>query len=455
MTWYSPEPVQLIAEEHLLADNVAALFMGTGLGKTAATLSGICELFRDGRTKGVLIVAPLRVANLTWPAEIEKWEQFRWLRFANLRTKEGWKALEEGSAHIYLCNFEMLPKLAAKYFKGRKSCAFDTVVFDELTKAKNHKSKRINCVRQYLYKHCDTFWGLTGTPTPNGLLDLFAQLRLLDKGQRLGVSFSHFRDTYFSKLDFYGYRWEPRPDARSRIYSRIGDVALTLSREDWLDIPDVFVEDVEVVMPTEVRGMYKELEKELLIALDADKDLEAMNAAVLVNKLIQMTSGAVYYEVGEPHHVLHDAKLKALDKVLKSGVGDGNVLIAYQYRHELERLKERYPEAVGFKDMPEKELIDAWNAGEIKYLLANPASMSHGLNMQYGGSDVVWYSIPWSREMYEQLNARLARRGQECQTRIWRLIMGQSIDEAVAEALRAKEAEESALLSALKRYKDQ
>lgn len=448
---FNPEPVQKIAIKHLLANRCAALFMGTGLGKTASTLSAICELFKDGATKGVLIVAPLRVANLTWPAEIAKWVQFRWLKVANLRTREGWEMLENGTAHVYLCNFEMLPKIADKYFKGRRTVSFDAVVFDELTKAKNHKSKRINSIRQYLYKHCDIFWGLTGTPTPNGLLDLFAQIRLLDKGERLSPSFGKFRKTYFDQIDFYGYKWEPKPDARQRIYKRLKDIALTLRREDWLDIPDMFIEDVEVSMPSEVRTKYKELEKELLIILEDNVELEAVNAAVLVNKLLQMTSGAVYYRSDKNYHILHDAKLKALLNTVKN-IGDRNCLIVYKYKHEVERILKLLPDARAFKDMKEKDAIEAWNAGKIRHLLVNPASMAHGLNMQQGGSDVVWYTLDWSSELYDQTNARVARRGQECETTIWRLLMNKSVDEAVAESLRSKNVEQSALLNALKVY---
>lgn len=451
--WYNAEPVQVLAEEHLVNNKFAALFMGTGLGKTAATLAAMCELFRDGRTKAVLVIAPLRVCNFTWPDEMDKWDQFRWLRYANLRTEEGWKALQDRSAHVYLCNYEMLPKLRDKYLKGNRDVAFDAVVFDELTKAKNHNSKRINSVRQYFYKHCDTRWGLTGTPTPNSLLELFAQIRLLDQGKRLGVSFGHFRETYFDKQDFYGYTWKVKPNSKERIYQRVGDIALTLSRQDWLDIPDVFVEDTDVSMPSEVKDMYKELEAELLIMLDDDKELEAQNAAVLVNKLLQMTSGAIYYEVGEPYHNLHTAKIDALCKLVKR-IGNSTTLIAYQYRHELDRIKKALPNAVGFKDMPERELLDKWNQGEIAQLLVNPMSMAHGLNMQLGGSNVIWFSLPWSPELYDQTNARLARRGQECETTIHRLVMTGTMDEAVVEALRRKDEDQTALLVALKTYKN-
>lgn len=460
--FFEPSTPQILADEHLAEHDQAALFMGCGLGKTATVLHRLDKMFDDGACSGALIVAPMRVCNLTWPAELQKWDQVRHLRLANLRTKRGLDAFERGAAELYVCNYEMLPKLR-EVIRGRKRrpLPFDTVIWDELSRAKNHNSMRINCIRKRLHHAthgCRRHWGMTGTPAPNGLMDLFAQVRLLDGGRRLGPQFEAFRDAYFTSSDWNGYNWMPVEGAREKIYNQIGDLALTLRSSDWLDIPDVVEEDVEVTLPEEARKTYKTMEKELLVLMDSVY-ITAVNAAVLVGKLLQITSGAVFSEAVESRKVtvhIHDAKLLALGALLQR-IGREPVILFYQYTHELERIQRAFPQVVAWAEAGTKAkqelLVAQWDAGLIPVLAAHPKSMAHGLNLQAGGSTIIWFTPTWSREDYDQANSRVARRGQDAITRIYRLLTRDTTDETVAEALRARDAEQSALLEALKLWR--
>lgn len=440
----SLHPYQRLAVEHLLKHDRAALFMGLGLGKTLSTLTA----FNGARTLGHidhgLVVAPLRVCNLTWPNEVAKWPQFKHLRTANLRTEEGWAAWQAESADLYFCNYEMLPKLT--------ECPVDLVGFDELTRAKNPRSKRINAFRSVLPPHVKR-WGLTGTPTPNSLLEIFAQIRLLDDGQRLGKSYDHFMRTYFHPTDYMEYDWQPLPGAEEIIQKKIADIVMTLLSSDYLNIPDTVVEDLEVALPDEAKAQYRELEKELLLSIGDDPDniVVAPNAAVLTNKLLQIASGSVYNDQKQSQQI-HSGKFDALKGWLKKHPNE-NVLVAYNYRHELERLRE-IDGAIAFEDYKtpkaQAELEKKWNAGKIRVLLAHPASVGHGLNLQYGGSTVIWYSPLYSRELYDQLNGRVVRQGQTKLSKIVRILCPGTIDDAVIETLHERGLGQRALLVALR-----
>lgn len=445
MTPFAPAPYQSLAIDHMLDHPRAALFMGLGLGKTSSTLEAVCRARVLGLFDAALVVAPLRVCNLTWPAEVEKWGFD--LRVANLRTQAGWDALLRGKADLYLINYEAIPKLVEQYLDVAPRVAFQSVVFDELTRAKSHNSKRINMLRRRLDK-VPTRWGLTGTPTPNSYMELFAQIRLLDDGERLGKSFDLFRRTYFRPTDYMEYNWEPLPGAKDAIQQRIADMALTLRTSDYLDIPDMAEEDVEMGMPDDARKVYQVAEKEMLVRL-AKGDLPIANAAVLAGKLLQMTGGAVYDDQRSVN-VLHDAKIKALGGLLD----DGPVLVACNYVHERARIKAAYPQAVDFADAKssaaQTALAERWNAGKVPLLMADPRSIGHGLNLQNGGHRVIWFSPTWSRELYDQMNARLFRRGQANAVRVYRIICPGTIDDAVVETLRNRGDDQQALLAALK-----
>ena len=429
--------------DHLLSHKRAALFCGLGLRKTASTLLAFDTLHALGEANRMLVVAPLRVCNLTWPNEAAKWVPH--LRLANLRTTQ---AVDQ--ADICVCNYEMLPKMAGAMRQ------FDTIVFDEITRAKSHRSKRIRSVRQDLP---DRRWGLTGTPMPNSTMELFAQIRLLDDGERLGRSFEQFKQTYFYPIDYMRYDWRPLPGSEEKIRARIADITLTLLSSDYADVPDTVVEDLEVAMPPEAQKLYDRLEKDLLVSLGSGRNVVvAVNAAVLVNKLLQVAGGSVYDEKKEVVRV-HDAKLGALQAYLKKHPEP--VLIAYNYRHELDQLKRAFPAAVAFEDATttsaQQQVERDWNLGKIPRLLVHPASVGHGLNLQHGGSTVIWFSLTWSREMYDQLNGRVARQGQKQLIHVIRIICPGTIDDAVVETLREKGDNQTnflTVLTNLRRLKD-
>ena len=485
---FIPREHQALMVDHMLTHKEAMVIGGMGLGKTASTLSAIEELILTGQSKGALIVAPLRVTNLTWGNEAEKWSNFTWLTVANLRTEEGLQHWKDQSADIYLINFEQLyvkytikkkvlvngkevlvktrvkvrgedkyeiklkPKtknetvetgFCLTHLEGNYDLPVDTIVWDEISKAKDPSSKRINSFRRHRKKF-KRHIGLTGTPASNGYLDIFAQIRLLDGGKRLGMAFSKFRDKYFES-DYMGYKFTELEGSREAIQKLIADMTITLRSEDWLDIPPTILHDHEVTLTPAAKKKYKELEKELLIQL-AEGEIEAINAAVLAGKLLQMTGGAVY-DVDKKWRLLHDGKIKALAKIRTQLKKENKtVLVIFHYRHELTRLLQAFPEAELFTEAR----MDAWNRGEIPMMLANAQSIGHGLNLQYGGHNMVWFTLTYSRELYDQTNARLARTDQEHETVIHRILCSGTIDDAVAEALREKGETQSGLLLALK-----
>jgi SNF2 family DNA or RNA helicase len=387
----------------------------------------------------------------------------KWMTVANLRTKEGWQMLKEGAAHIYVCNYEFTPKLIRDYLKGRRvnKWAFDSVVYDESTMWKNPSSVRAKAWMPYNMR-MERRWILTGTPDPNGnLLDLFGQMKLLDGGVRLGTSFDAYKKRYFRSISdpeapSYARRLVPISCAKEAIHRKIADLCLTLRRSDWLDIPDVIEEDIEVKMPKKAWEQYEELEEELLLRIEEDKEIDVANAAVLMNKLLQVTGGAIFHTDDETQvrewFPIHDAKIEALKKLVKREAGESMIVLC-QYHHEQERIRKAFPDAEFMADAKshtdQEELRDRWNAGEIPMLVSHPKSIGHGLNLQEGGRVLVWFTLWWSREYYDQAIARLARQGQEHVTKVFRLMVPDSVDWAVAESLRAKEKGQRELLDAL------
>lgn len=500
-----PEEYQLLGKEHLLANDRAALFMGMGLGKTVTVLLAALELFATRQTRGILVLAPLRVATLTWPDEIQGFSQFAHLRYADLRTPEGWAKMERGEADIYLLNYDRLPRLC-NWMGTRAELPFDTIVFDESTKLKNAQGKRVKgrkvmvarCARNrrivdipgladWLYRtskdeakqvaleaqqraaiellgiytaevkeeglnyylpHFKRRWALTGTPRPNDLMDLFGQIRLLDDGKRLGVSESRFREAYFHPTDYMRYNWVPNEGASDQVNARIADIALTLRTSDFLDIPDATVHDVEVPLPVLARQDYATLEKELLLVLRKTKEeVVAQSAATLVNKLLQITSGAVYLEGGKEWREIHDAKLVALQRLVKK-VGEP-VLIACNYKHERERILKTLTGAVPWSDAVLKD----WSAGKVKAIVADPRSIGHGLNLQHGGRTVIWFSLTWDRELYDQFNGRVIRKNQKRAPQIFRLLSPGTMDDAVLGSLESKGDGQAALMQVLTNFR--
>jgi SNF2 family DNA or RNA helicase len=431
-------PYQKQVRDFLVDHERAAAFVSVGLGKTASTLSAINTLFVDGEIRGALIVAPLRVATMTWPNELEKWDQFKWMRMESVR-----KRPPSGRSHIYTINYESLPKL-----KNLDFC--DVVVLDEITKAKNHRSIRIKALKA-LFKH-HRRWGLTGTPRPQGLQDLFGQIRVLDDGERLGKSFTNFRDTWFVQTDYMGYNFAPRQGAEEAVYKKIADMTITMRASDHIQLPDNIVEDIEVALPESAKRVYAELERELLVSMGKDGLVIAPQAATLVTKLLQICSGSVYNEERGVIQV-HGAKIDAL-KALQKREGKENLLVASNFIHERERICREVPGAVDASKW-KGDIEDAWNSGKIRMLVADPRSLGHGLNLQQGGCTTVWFSPNYSRELYDQFNGRTYRRGQTRATKIYRLLCPGTIDDAVAETLREKGEGQAQMLKLLSNIKRQ
>ena len=476
---FKPFEHQHLGINHLINNDEGGLFAGMGLGKTAMVLSAADHLISQGVCKGVLIIAPLRVSLFTWAEEVAQWENFRWMKIVSLRTSEGLEAWHRGDACIYTINYESLfiPKyemqkvngkrkkvqvsdsgMMAKLLKGKRASHLpvDTVVWDELSKAKNHKSKRIKEFAKYRDKF-KRHWGLTGTPAPAGYQDLFAQINLLDGGARFGKFITHFLERYFEPVNAFvpavQRKWQVRQGCAGLIEDKIKDMILTLRSEDWLDIPPTEFIDVEVAMPAKAKTIYKRLEKELIVLLK-DAKVKAINQAVLVGKLQQLTGGASYghdlstiIATDENKIVteIHDAKIKALRKLWESE-GKQPMIVATKFIHERQRILRDIPEAVEFSS----DKLDDWNAGKIPLLIAHPASMGHGLNMQHGGSRAVWFTLTYDPQEYGQLNARVARTGQKNTTKIFHLMVPGTIDDAVLAAVRLKGGVESGLLKTLK-----
>lgn len=449
MDFVPVEPQQNIID-HLRRVNNALVFVGMGIGKSAAVLHRLNELFLNGDSIGALVIAPLRVCNLTWPAEVRDWDQFRWMRVANLRAESGQRAFLNGTAHLYTINYESIPLLASLVERrGRRGLPYDVAVFDEITKAKNPSSKRINLFRRSVPR-VERQIGLTGTPMPNSWLDLFAQVRLVDGGERLGTNFAQFKREYFFGSENSFRPWQPKQGTAEKLEQKIADITITLKSSDWLNIPDTVFEDVEIPFCEALKERYATLERELVIELRKDKVLNVANAASLVTKLLQFTSGHMYDEEREVHPI-HDLKFDALRRI--AAREKQPVLVACIFQHEQARIREQFPDAKFFSDArtpdTQRQLLSEWNAGKVRMLVAHPASVGHGLNLQHGSSVMLWMSLTYSRELYEQMIARLARRGQKEIIRIYRLMVPGTVDDAVAEALATKAGNEARLISAL------
>jgi len=428
-------------------------YIGMGIGKSAACLQHLSDLFLSGEAVAALVVAPLRVSVLTWPNEAKLWDQFRWMKVVSLRTEYGQRCFLNGSAHVYTCNYESLHHLVSLVERRKGVPPYDVEIWDEITRSKNPSSKRINFFRRKMASvRAPRRIGLSGTPCPNSEFDLFAQVRLIDDGERLGTSSTNFRKEYFfppENMFQPGAKWRPKADTARKIEEKISDLTCTLKSSDWLSIPDTIVEDIEIEFPPALKKQYDTLEKELVIELRKDKTLNVANSAALITKLLQFTSGHMYCEEREVHPI-HNLKFDALAKLAKQ---EKTMLVATIYQHEQTRIREQFPQAKFFADAKnetaQQQMLKDWNEGKISMLVAHPASCSHGLNMQHGSSVLVWMTLTYNREHFDQMIARLARRGQTEITRVYRLMVADSVDWAVAEALATKSNNEARLISAL------
>lgn len=415
------------------------------VSKTISTLTAIDDLIYDYYDiQRVLVIAPKRVAETTWTDEAQEWDHTKGLRLSVAigSQKKRVEALN-ADADIYVINRENVVWLVEYY--GRH-WPFDMVVIDEASSFKNHQAKRFKALKKVrpLVKRIVE---LTGTPAPNGLLDLWAQMYLLDRGERLEKSITRYRDRYFDPDKRDGhivYSWKLKPGASDEIYSRIGDVCVSMKSSDYLTLPPAMMNVVPVKLQPAAMKKYNDLEKELVLSID-EKDIVANTAASLSGKLLQMANGAVYDENKEVVHI-HDEKLDALEEIIDCNAGK-SVMVFYYFKHDLARLKERFPNA---KDLDTADDIHDWNAGKIPLLLVHPASAGHGLNLQHGGHIVVWFGLTWSLELYQQANKRLHRPGQSEPVMIHHLVARGTIDEDVMRALKDKSVGQDTMMDAVK-----
>lgn len=401
----------------------------------------------------VLVIAPLRVARDTWTAEVEKWDHLSALDVSVIigTAKERTAAINH-SAMIYVVNRENVKWLVEYYEKNGLRWDFDCIVIDELSGFKNYQSQRFKYLRK-VRPFVKRWIGLTGTPTSNGLMDLWAEIGILDGGERLGRFIGRFRDAYFKAGSMNPstgvvFSYIPRPGAEEQIYEKISDMTISMKALDYLDMPECVYVNHEVELNTQERKLYDQLKKDLIIPLE-DGDIDAANAASLSNKLLQMSNGAVYDENGETR-VIHQRKLEKLEDLIESANGQP-VLIAYWFKHDRQRIMEHLT-ACGYspRDIRESKDIKDWNDGRIPVALIHPASAGHGLNIQSGGHILIWFGLTWSLELYQQTNARLWRQGQKETVTIHHIVTKNTVDEDVLSALASKDVTQEKLIAAVK-----
>ena len=441
---YKPYEYQEYAARFIQTHEASAIFLDCGMGKSVITLTAIKYLIAKGKARRVLIIAPLRVAQTTWPDEIQKWDHLKGLTYSvAVGSAAQRKVALERRADITIINRENVEWLIAK--SGQKWC-FDTVVVDELSSFKSYQAKRF----KYLLKvrpFVSRIVGLTGTPASNGLMDLWAEFRVLDMGERLGRYITRYRETYFTpdkRNAQVVFSYKPLPGAEERIYEKIGDMTISMKAKEYLKMPELMQNNVYVKLDAKAERVYAELKDEMVVELKG-AEIDAVNAAVLSNKLLQMSNGAIYADDGKIVKI-HDAKLDALEDLCESANGKP-VLVAHWFKHDLQRIKERFPTA---REIKTAEDIRDWNKGEIAMGLIHPASAGHGLNLQQGGSTIIWFGLTWSLELYQQLNARLYRQGQKETVVIHHILTRGTIDERVLRAVGEKDKTQSALIDAVR-----
>ncbi|EHR7111921.1 DEAD/DEAH box helicase [Listeria monocytogenes] len=441
---FIPHEYQKYAIDYILEHKISAVLLEMGLGKTIITLTALNELILEKfEVRKCLIIAPIRVCSATWPSEIEKRDHLNDLTYSVvLGTPNQRRAALAKKANIYIINRENLDWLVNK---SGYSFDFDMVVVDELSSFKNFKAKRFKSLMDVRCK-VNRIVGLTGTPSSNGLMDLFAEFKVLDMGERLGYYISRYREKYFDpdkRNGFQVFSWKPKEGAEEAIYKQISDITISMKSVDYLKMPECMMNEVEVGLSEDEKLIYDKFKSDLVLQLK-DTAIDAKNAAVLSNKLLQMANGAIYDENNVSHHI-HDKKLDALEDLIE-GANDKPVLVAYWFQHVLERIQERFK----VRQIKTTKDIDDWNAGKIEVAMIHPASAGHGLNLQAGGSTLVWFGLTWSLELYQQTNARLWRQGQNDTVVIHHIITKDTIDEDVMAALSRKDKTQSDLIDAVK-----
>lgn len=443
---------QETAVSHIIKHTHSALFLEMGLGKTVSTLTAIKMLIWDYvEISTVLVIAPKTVAENVWDAEIDKWEHLKNLRISKVIGSERHRRIAlQQEADIYIISRDNVSWLCGLY--GGSMLPFDMLVIDELSSFKNSQSKRFKALKLAQPSFYRVV-GLTGTPAPNSLIDLWSQLYLLDRGERLGKFISHYRQTYFNPGNRNGaiiYSYRLKKQAQEAIYKKIGDICMSMKAKDYLDLPDRIDKVIRLSMPKEVEKEYFEFERQSVLELidyDGEAFITAANAAALTNKLLQYANGAVYDEM-KNYHEVHKLKIDAIKDLIEEANGRP-VLIAWTYRSDMYRLKEALKKYKPRELKTDKD-IKEWNAGKIQVMMLHPASGGHGLNLQYGGNIIVWFGQTWSLELEQQLNARLHRQGQQNIVTINKLVLKGSIDEDVIKAQERKKDGQEALMQAVK-----
>ena len=446
---YVPHEYQRFATDFIVTHPTAAIFLDMGMGKSSITLTAIERLmYQEFEVRKVLIIAPLQVAKNTWPAEIQKWDHLNGLTWSVIiGTQQERMAALRREADIYLINRENTQWLIEK---SRMPFDYDMVVIDELSSFKSWQSKRFRSlmkVRPFVRR----IVGLTGTPNSNGLMDLFAEFRVLDMGQRLGRFIGQYRNAYFKpdkQNGYIVYSYKPLPDAEERIYEKISDITVSMKAIDHLHMPELLSNEYPVQLSDTEQETYKRFKSELILEMQ-DTEITAANAATLSNKLSQLANGAVYDDTGAVIPI-HSRKLDALEDLIEAANGKP-VLVAYWFKHDLKRIQERLRKLnVSYQEIQSSDSIRNWNAERLQVGLLHPAAAGHGLNLQAGGSHLIWFGLTWSLELYQQTNARLWRQGQQSETVvIQHLITKGTIDERILKALTRKEQTQTALMTAV------
>lgn len=440
---YEPHNYQQFATDFILEHPISCLMLDMGLGKTVITLTALWQLALDSfDVSRILVIAPKRVAEDTWPKELSKWEHLYGLDATLVMgTQAEREAALRQQTFLYITNRENVSWLVANH-----PWDFDMVVIDELSSFKSNQAQRFKAMKK-VRPLVSRIVGLTGTPAPNSLLDLWPEMYLMDMGQRLGRFIGGFRDRFFTpdkRNREIIYSYKPREGAEEAIYGLISDICISMKAVDYLDMPELIMNRVEVSMDSRERKIYDDFQRDMVVSLQGE-ELDAVNAAALSGKLTQMANGAVYGENRKVLHI-HDRKLDALEDLMEAANGKP-LLVAYWYEHDLQRIKARFKNA---RCIDTTQDIDDWNAGKIPLALIHPASAGHGLNLQEGGCTIVWFGLTWSLELYQQLNARLWRQGQKHTVVIHHIVTKGTHDEDVLRALDNKDTRQSALIDAVR-----
>lgn len=439
---------QRTAVEHIKEHPESALFLDMGLGKTVSTLTAIVDLINLFEVSKVLIVAPKRVAEMTWGDEVENWQHLNGLRVSVIKgTAKQREAAARADADIYTVSRDNLVWLLQMW--GGSKVPYDMIVLDELSSFKNRQSKRFKAAK-IIRRSCNRVVGLTGTPAPNGLIDLWAQMYLVDGGVRLGKTITDYRANYFRPGAQNGgiiYEYKPLPTTENVLSEKIADITLSMKALDFLDMPELTYINNYVELSPKVKKQYDKFEEDQVLQLMQEEEITALSAAALSNKLLQFAGGAIY-DADRQVHGVHNEKLETLVEMIEAANGSP-VLVAYNFQHEKDRILDALKD-YGAEALEGVDSVRRWNNGEIPVLVTHPASAGHGLNMQKGGNRIIWFGVTWSLELYQQFNARLWRQGQRNGVFVHHIVARGTIDEKVIAALSGKAATQDGLMSAVK-----